>query len=137
MTYDLYRGTVLQVSLPGTGSPLKFLVTTDGNYTIKATRGDVSRNMNGSARVSYYGVLEGKIVVSASPRVMLSKDGETKMIPFSLGFGLSSRESGTRRDHAFGSGGGMCNVGFYICLGIYYSRVSYRGTGCVGCGPNW
>ena len=84
VTYDLYQGAALQASLPGTGGPLNFLVTTGGNYTIKATRGDVSRDMNGSARVSYYGVLEGKIVVAASPRVMLSKDGEIKAIPFTL-----------------------------------------------------
>ena len=84
VTYDLYQGAALQASLPGTGGPLNFLVTTGGNYTIKATRGDVSRDMNGSARVSYYGVLEGKIVVAASPKVMLSKDGEIKAIPFTL-----------------------------------------------------
>ena len=84
VTYDLYRGTALQASLPGTGSPLNFPVTTGGNYTVKATRGDITRDMNGNARVAYYGVLQGKIVVSSSPSVVLSEDGEGKLIPFTL-----------------------------------------------------
>ena len=122
VTYDLYQGAALQASLPGTGGPLNFLVTTGGNYTIKATRGDVSRDMNGSARVSYYGVLEGKIVVAASPRVMLSKDGEIKAIPFTLApdypQGRAELEEMTRSI-----------LGFNILFGIRYSRVSSRGAG--------
>ena len=136
VTYDLYRGTVLQVSLPGTGSPLKFLVTTDGNYTIKATRGDVSRNMNGSARVSYYGVLEEKIVVSASPRVMLSKDGETKMIPFSLVSdypqGRAELEEITRSVLA----GECVTWDSTFVLGFVIPASPIEGQVVIGCGPN-
>ena len=84
VTYDLYLGTTLKASLPGTGGALSFFVTGTGNYTIKATRGNITQNMNGYAQISYYGVLQGKITVSAPPRVALSKDGESKMIPFTI-----------------------------------------------------
>ena len=88
-TYKLYRGTTLQASLPGTGSPLCFWVVNAGDYTIKATRGDMTREMNGSASVACYGVLQGKITVSSSPRVTLSKDGEGQLIPFTIDPGYS------------------------------------------------
>ena len=61
------KGLPCKLPCPGQESPLKFLVTTGGNYTIKATRGDVSRDMNGSARVSYYGVLEGRSLLRLRP----------------------------------------------------------------------
>ncbi|WP_255301832.1 RHS repeat domain-containing protein [Butyricimonas sp. Marseille-P3923] len=84
VTYDLYLGTTLKASLPGTGKSLSFFVTGTGNYTIKATRGNITQSMNGYAQISCYGVLQGKITVSAPPRVALSKDGESKMIPFTI-----------------------------------------------------
>ena len=84
VTYNLYQGTTLKASLPGTGSSLNFLVTTAGDYTVKATRGNITQNMNGDARISYYGVLQGKITISGSPKIVLSKDGESKVIPFTI-----------------------------------------------------
>ena len=84
VTYDLYLGTTLKASVPGTGSPLSFLVTTTGNYTVKATRGNMTQNMNGRAQISYYGVLLGKITFADSPKIVLSKDGEGKIIPFTI-----------------------------------------------------
>jgi len=84
VTYNLYLGTTLKASLSGTGAPLNFLVTVAGNYTIEAVRGNITQNMNGYAQISYYGVLQGKITVSAPPKVVLSKNGEAKMIPFTL-----------------------------------------------------
>lgn len=95
VTYDLYQGAALHASLPGTGSPLKFLVTTGGNYTIKATRGDVSRDMNGSARVAYYGVLEGKHRCCGFAQGDVVQGRGNQSDTFHACTGLSSRESGT------------------------------------------